>query len=105
MNHPGGFTLRDGSVVDVHPFSALFANSFFWHELIHMYLGGFMVTGFLIAAAYAWGWLRGRRGRYHGTALVRPSTCSAGTTAPGSSTGSRSRGCCRCWPSTSRTPR
>jgi cytochrome bd ubiquinol oxidase subunit I len=47
------------------PFSALFANSFFWHELIHMYLGGFIVTGFAIAAAYAWGWLRGRRGRYH----------------------------------------
>src|SRR6266704_3184547 len=77
MNHPGGFTLRDGSVVDVHPFSALFANSFFWHELIHMYLGGFMVTGFLIAAAYAWGWLRGRRGRYHRTALVIPLTLAA----------------------------
>jgi cytochrome d ubiquinol oxidase subunit I len=77
MNHPGGFALRDGSVVDVHPFSALFANSFFWHELIHMYLGGFMVTGFLIAAAYAWGWLRGRRGRYHRTALVIPLTLAA----------------------------
>jgi cytochrome bd ubiquinol oxidase subunit I len=77
MNHPGGFAVRDGSVVDVHPFSALFANSFFWHELIHMYLGGFMVTGFVIAAAYAWGWLGGRRGRYHRTALVIPLSLAA----------------------------
>jgi len=77
MNHPGGFALRDGRVVDVHPFSALLANSFFWHELIHMYLGGFIVTGFAIAAAYAWGWLRGRRGRYHRTALVIPLTLAA----------------------------
>jgi cytochrome bd ubiquinol oxidase subunit I len=77
MNHPGGFALRDGRVVDVDPFAALFANSFFWHELIHMYLGGFIVTGFAIAAAYAWGWLRGRRDRYHRTALVIPLTLAA----------------------------
>jgi cytochrome bd ubiquinol oxidase subunit I len=77
MNHPGGFRLQDGRVVDVHPFSALFGNSFFWHELIHMYLGGFIVTGFVIAAAYAWGWLGGRRGRYHRTALVIPLTVAA----------------------------
>jgi cytochrome d ubiquinol oxidase subunit I len=42
-----------------------------------MYLGGFMVTGFVIAAAYAWGWLGGRRGRYHRTALVIPLTVAA----------------------------
>jgi cytochrome d ubiquinol oxidase subunit I len=77
MNHPGGFSLRDGRVVDVHPFSALFGNSFFWHELIHMYLGGFIVTGFAVAACYAWGWLRGRRGRYQRTALVIPLTVAA----------------------------
>jgi cytochrome d ubiquinol oxidase subunit I len=77
MNHPGGFTLRGGRVVDVDPFSALFANSFFWHEHIHMYLAGFIVTGFVIAAAYAWGWLRGRRDRYHRTALVIPLTLAA----------------------------
>jgi cytochrome bd ubiquinol oxidase subunit I len=77
MNHPGGFALRDGRVVDVHPFSALFANSFFWHELIHMYLAGFMVTGFAIAAAYAWAWLHGRRNRYYRTALVIPLTVAA----------------------------
>src|SRR5881227_897438 len=34
MNHPGGFHLRGGKVVDVDPFAALFANSYLWHELV-----------------------------------------------------------------------
>src|SRR5438093_1105723 len=38
MNHPTGFSVRGGQVVDVHPFKALFENSYFWHELLHMYL-------------------------------------------------------------------
>ena len=36
-----------------HPFQALFGNSYFWHELVHMYLAGYMVTGFLLAGCYA----------------------------------------------------
>jgi cytochrome bd ubiquinol oxidase subunit I len=72
MNHPQGFALRNGRVVDVHPFHALFANSYFWHEFVHMYLAGFMVTGFLVAGAYAIGRLRGRWGRYERTALAVP---------------------------------
>src|SRR3989449_11235536 len=32
MNHPTGFRLSEGRVVDVHPWSALFGNSYFWHE-------------------------------------------------------------------------
>jgi cytochrome d ubiquinol oxidase subunit I len=72
MNHPGGFTLQNGQVTNVQPFTALFGNSFFWHELIHMHLAGFMVTGFVLAAVYAWGWLRGRRGQYERAALVIP---------------------------------
>src|SRR3954470_12658886 len=59
MNHPGGFTLRDGKAVDVHPVDALFGNSFLWHELVHMYIAGYIVTGFAVAAAYAYGRLRG----------------------------------------------
>src|SRR5579862_4040834 len=50
MNHPSGFTLRNGRAVDVHPWSALFGNSYFWHEFVHMYLGGFIVTGFAVAS-------------------------------------------------------
>jgi cytochrome d ubiquinol oxidase subunit I len=74
MNHPGGFRFGDGRVVDVHPWSALFGNSYFWHELVHMYLAGYMVTGFVLAGAYAFGRLRGRWGRYERTALAIPLT-------------------------------
>jgi cytochrome bd ubiquinol oxidase subunit I len=77
MNHPGGFRLSHGTAVDVHPFKALFENSYFWHELIHMYLAGYIVTGFLLAGAYAVLRLRGRWGRYEQTALAIPLTVAA----------------------------
>jgi cytochrome d ubiquinol oxidase subunit I len=77
MNHPTGFKVRDGRVVDVHPFQALFENSYFWHELAHMYLAGYIVAGFVIASIYALGALRGRWGRYERTALVIPLTVAA----------------------------
>jgi cytochrome bd ubiquinol oxidase subunit I len=77
MNHPGGFTLRHGRVTDVHPFAALFENSYFWHELVHMYLAGYIVAGFLTASAYAWALLRGRTSRYNRTALVIPLAVAA----------------------------
>jgi cytochrome d ubiquinol oxidase subunit I len=73
MNHPQGFKLdAQGHVVDVHPWQALFANTYFWHELVHMYLAGYMVTGFLVAGVYAFGRLRGRWGRYERVALTVP---------------------------------
>jgi cytochrome d ubiquinol oxidase subunit I len=77
MNHPGGFTLRDGEVVDAHPVQALFGNVYFWHEFVHMYLAGLIVTGFLVAGAYAFGRLRGRWGRYERVALAIPLTIAA----------------------------
>jgi cytochrome d ubiquinol oxidase subunit I len=77
MNHPGGFTLRDGKVLDVDPFKALFANSYLWHELVHMYVAGYIVAGFVVAAVYAFGRLRGRWGRYERTALAIPLTIAA----------------------------
>ena len=115
-----------------------------------MYLAGYMVTGFVVAGAYAIARLRGRWGRYERTALAMPltiaalaspvqvlvgdwaarevakdqptklaafeglgrhrgaarrSTSSAGTPTARSSTASRSRSCCRCWPSTIPTRR
>src|SRR5207253_4017210 len=72
MNHPTGFRLSHGNVVDVKPLSALFGNWYFWHELVHMYLAGYMVTGFVLAGAYAFGRLKGRWGRYERTALAIP---------------------------------
>jgi cytochrome bd ubiquinol oxidase subunit I len=77
MNSPSGFTLEGGEVTDVRPLAALFGNDYLWHEVIHMYLAGYMVAGFLTASVYAWRWLRGRRGRYERVALVVPLTVAA----------------------------
>jgi cytochrome bd ubiquinol oxidase subunit I len=70
MNHPTGFKLEKGKAVDVHPWSALFGTSYFWHEFVHMYFAGYIVAGFLLAAPYAWSFLRGRWSRYERTALT-----------------------------------
>jgi cytochrome bd ubiquinol oxidase subunit I len=77
MNHPGGFALKGGRVTHVDPFEALFANSYLWHELIHMYIAGYIVSGFILAGCYAFSRLRGRWGRYERTALAIPLTIAA----------------------------
>jgi cytochrome d ubiquinol oxidase subunit I len=69
MNDPQGFDVVGGHVVNPRPWDALI-NTNMWHELIHMYLAGYIVTGFIVASVYAYSWLRGRRDRYHRTALV-----------------------------------
>jgi cytochrome d ubiquinol oxidase subunit I len=69
MNDPTGFDVVDGRVANPRPWEALL-NDNMWHELIHMYLAGYIVAGFLVAGVYAYAWLRGRRDRYHRTALV-----------------------------------
>jgi cytochrome d ubiquinol oxidase subunit I len=74
MQHPGGFTLRHGKVVHADPWSALFGNSYFWHELLHMYAAGYMVSGFILAGVYAFARLRGRWGRYERAGLAIPLT-------------------------------
>jgi cytochrome bd ubiquinol oxidase subunit I len=77
MNHPSGFRLENGRAVDAEPWRALFGNGHLWPELTHMYFAGFIVAGFAVAAVYAWGWLRGRRGRYERIALAVPLTIAA----------------------------
>jgi cytochrome d ubiquinol oxidase subunit I len=77
MNHPTGFRLEGGKAVDVHPLSALFGNGYFWHELVHMYLAGYIVTGFVVGGAYAVQRLRGRWGRYERTAFAIPLAAAA----------------------------
>jgi cytochrome d ubiquinol oxidase subunit I len=77
MNHPSGFTLDGGQAIDVRPLAALFGNDYLWHELVHMYLAAYIVAGFVTAGVYAWGWLRGLRGRYERVALVIPLTVAA----------------------------
>jgi cytochrome d ubiquinol oxidase subunit I len=76
MNHPGGFRLVGGKVVDIDPLKALFGNRYLWSELIHMYIAGYMVTGFIVAGCYAFGKLRNRTPptRYERAALTIPLT-------------------------------
>src|SRR5690242_19109876 len=69
MNDPEGFDIVNGKVANPRPWDALL-NANMWHELIHMYLAGYLVAGFIVAGVYAHGWLRGRRTRYDRTALV-----------------------------------
>jgi cytochrome bd ubiquinol oxidase subunit I len=69
MNNPQGFDIVDGKVVNPRPWDALI-NTNMWHELIHMYLAGYIVCGFIVAGVYAFAWLKGRRDHYHRTALV-----------------------------------
>src|SRR5512142_433127 len=44
MNRPAGFTLRDGTIVDVRPLDVIF-NGAFWYESLHMLLAAYMVAG------------------------------------------------------------
>jgi cytochrome d ubiquinol oxidase subunit I len=71
MNDPQGFEVVDGRVVEPVPFSALL-NGHVAHELVHLYLAGYLVAGFLVAAYYARRWLKGTRDHYTRTALVVP---------------------------------
>ena len=77
MNHPSGFRLENGRTVDVEPMRALFGNSYFWHEMIHMYLAAFLVAGFVTASVYAVAWLRGDRDRYVRVAMAVPLVVAA----------------------------
>lgn len=76
MNDPGGFELAAGRVVEARPWEAL-TGSYLWHELVHMYLAGYLVAGFIVAGVYAAAHLRGRRDRYHRVGLVVPLTFAA----------------------------
>jgi cytochrome d ubiquinol oxidase subunit I len=77
MQHPSGFHVVSGHVVDVHPLAALFGNSFLWNELVHMYLAGYIVAGFLLAMPYALARLRGAWTRYERTAFAIPLAIAA----------------------------
>jgi cytochrome bd ubiquinol oxidase subunit I len=76
MNNPSGFDIVDGRVENPSPWEAL-ATGNVWHELVHMYLAGYLVAGFIVAGVYATAWLKGRRDRYHRAGLVVPLTIAA----------------------------
>jgi cytochrome d ubiquinol oxidase subunit I len=76
MNTPRGFTVRNGQIVDVNVWAAMF-NPSTGPETVHMLLAAVMVTGFCIASVYAVGMLRGRRSRYHRLGMLVPLTVAA----------------------------
>jgi cytochrome bd ubiquinol oxidase subunit I len=77
MNQPDGFKLAsDGTVTDVNALDAFF-NGAVAYEAPHMILAAYIVTGFLVASAYAVGMLRGRRDRHHRLGLLIPFTVAA----------------------------
>ncbi len=70
MQHPGGFRCATARCSTPNPWAALFGNDYLWHELVHMYIAGYIVSGFMLAGGYALcaptrtlGTLRARRAR------------------------------------------
>ncbi|MCW2767221.1 MAG: cytochrome ubiquinol oxidase subunit [Nocardioides sp.] len=71
MNNPTGFRIVDGQVTDVNPWRAMF-NDGVWLQFAHMWVGAFMVVGFIVAGVYAAGMLRGRRDAHHRLGFMVP---------------------------------
>jgi cytochrome d ubiquinol oxidase subunit I len=69
MNSPSGFRLVGGHVTDVHPIRAIF-NDGTPIETVHTMLSCYLATGFGVAAVYAVGILRGRRGAIYRRGLL-----------------------------------
>jgi cytochrome d ubiquinol oxidase subunit I len=70
MNVPSGFKLnKDGRVVDADPMTALF-NAGMPAQAAHMIVAALMVTGFMVAAYYAFETLKGRNSEYNRRALA-----------------------------------
>lgn len=73
MNNPTGFRLVAGTVTDVNPWQAMF-NRGVWLEFAHMWVGAFVLVGFVVSGVYAAGMLRGRRDRHHRLGFIVPFT-------------------------------
>ena len=68
MNTPDGFVIKNGKIVDINPWQAMF-NPSTPYETIHMMLSCYVATGFAVAAVYAVAMLRGKRSPYYWKAL------------------------------------
>ncbi len=69
MNTPAGFQLKDGQLKDIDPIAAVF-NPSMPTEDIHVLVSAYVVSGFMVAAVYAVGILRGRDDTIHRRALA-----------------------------------
>jgi cytochrome bd ubiquinol oxidase subunit I len=71
MNSPTGFRIRDGEVVDINPWRAMF-NGGVWLQFLHMWVAAFMLVGLVVAGVYAFGMLRGRVDAHHRLGFTVP---------------------------------
>jgi cytochrome d ubiquinol oxidase subunit I len=71
MNHPAGFTIRDGEVTDINPWRAMF-NDGAVLQFAHMWVAAFMVVGLSVSGVYAFGLLRGRVDDHHRIGFTVP---------------------------------
>ena len=71
MNNPTGFRMVDGEVTDVDPWRAMF-NDGVWLQFAHMWVGAFMLVGFIVSGVYAAGLLKGRRDEHHRLGFTVP---------------------------------
>jgi cytochrome bd ubiquinol oxidase subunit I len=69
MNQPGGFTMKNGQITSVDPWQVFF-NHAALYEMPHMILAAYMVSGFSVAAVYAWAILKNKKDRYHHTGFA-----------------------------------
>ncbi|GCE20251.1 cytochrome ubiquinol oxidase subunit I [Dictyobacter kobayashii] len=69
MNTPAGFVIKNGKVVDINPYQAIF-NPSTPFETVHMILASYVATGFGMAAVYAFAYLRGKRDEYYRKGLM-----------------------------------
>ncbi|HEY1350415.1 MAG TPA: cytochrome ubiquinol oxidase subunit I [Ktedonobacteraceae bacterium] len=69
MNTPAGFVIRQGKIVDVQPWQAIF-NPSMPYETLHMLLACFVVTSLVLAGISAIALLRGKRGDYYRKGLL-----------------------------------
>ncbi|GHO83029.1 cytochrome ubiquinol oxidase subunit I [Dictyobacter formicarum] len=69
MNTPAGFVIKNGKVVDINPFQAVF-NPSTPFQTVHMILASYVATGFGVAAVYAFAYLRGKRDEYYRKGLM-----------------------------------
>jgi cytochrome bd ubiquinol oxidase subunit I len=71
MNHPAGFEIVNGEVVNVNPWAAMF-NGGVWLQFLHMWVAAFMVVGLVVSGVYAFGLLRGRVDAHHRLGFTVP---------------------------------
>jgi cytochrome d ubiquinol oxidase subunit I len=69
MNTPAGFVIKNGKVMDINPWQAMF-NPSTPYETVHMMLSCYVATGFGVAAVYAYAMLRGKRDEYYRKGLL-----------------------------------